>query len=98
MATHPKWQDPPLGGRMSEQEFHALEEAFPDVRYEYIDGIASMREGGFDRDVSAGVPMSLDDFHALERAFPEVRYEYIDGIAYMMAGGTDGHEQINQNL
>src|SRR6266480_3443232 len=46
MATHPQWQDPPLGGRMSEQEFHALEEAFPDVRYEYIDGNVYMMAGG----------------------------------------------------
>jgi Uma2 family endonuclease len=46
MATHPEWKDPPLGGRMSEQEFHALEDAFPDIRYEYIDGIAYMMAGG----------------------------------------------------
>src|SRR5947208_11265987 len=39
---------PCLGGRMSEQEFHALEEAFPDERFEYIDGIAYMMAGGTD--------------------------------------------------
>jgi Uma2 family endonuclease len=48
MATHPEWKDPPPSGRMSEQEFHALEEAFPDEHFEYLDGIAYMMAGGTD--------------------------------------------------
>jgi Uma2 family endonuclease len=31
---------------MSEEEFHALEQAFPDLRYEYIDGMVYMMAGG----------------------------------------------------
>src|SRR2546423_1392142 len=46
MATRPHWKEPPSGGRMSLEEFHALEGAFPDVRYEYLDGIAYMMAGG----------------------------------------------------
>jgi Uma2 family endonuclease len=51
MASNPIHNDPAQewpkrGGRMSEEEFHELERLNPDVRYEYIDGVAYMMSGG----------------------------------------------------
>lgn len=51
MATNPKYTDPAQewpkrGGKMSEEEFHELERLNPDVRYEYINGMAYMMSGG----------------------------------------------------
>ncbi|HLZ58066.1 MAG TPA: Uma2 family endonuclease [Ktedonosporobacter sp.] len=46
MATSFSHGQPPRREAMSEEEFHVLEQAFPDLRYEYIDGIAYLMAGG----------------------------------------------------
>lgn len=51
MATNPIHHDPEQdwpkrGGKMSEEEFHELERLNPDIKYEYIGGMAYMMSGG----------------------------------------------------
>ena len=44
--AHPEQQGPPSGGPMTIEQFHALEKAWPWVRYEYINGQAYLLAGG----------------------------------------------------
>ena len=39
-------QHPPFGGPMTVEQFHQLEQAWPSVRYEYINGSARLMVGG----------------------------------------------------
>ena len=47
MALDPlPWQTPPSGGRMSEEEYFALDERAFDAKYEYLNGVARLMSGG----------------------------------------------------
>jgi len=46
MAINPLQRHPPLGGLMTFQEYLTLERAYPDARYEYLNGVARLMAGG----------------------------------------------------
>src|SRR5260221_544660 len=46
MSTESSWNWPSRGGAMSEAAFHELERLSPDRKYEYLNGMAYLVNGG----------------------------------------------------
>jgi Uma2 family endonuclease len=46
MVIDSQQRQPPLGGAMTFQEYLALERAYPNARYEYLNGVARLMAGG----------------------------------------------------
>ncbi len=46
MVIDSQQRQPPLGGLMTFQEYLALERAYPNARYEYLNGVARLMAGG----------------------------------------------------